>query len=470
MSAPDVVTGLARPSRAAWITSALVAAAAAPWWGWQLGRPATPYWDEGFYLTDAHRFFRAGGLLNNPEHPPLGKWLMGLAITVAGDDAFGWRITSLLASILLVASLPLWLEPLGIVRARSPRWLLALPSSLLLVDPLVFSTARIALLDATLVLFYVSAALAVVLSCTEGISPEAARRARLVAGVLGGLALGTKWTALTLLPIFLVANARMEGKHIRFGGKALSELFAPLAAVYFACFALPGATTFDAHAFHQSDGPLDPDLPWPMRVLLVHTRMLGHHVYYYQSEQRSLACEWLVARSALDYMVRPDAEGIRVIAAIGSPLVWIAGELTTLLVAFRAFRDRRRATLLLVAFPALQLVFWSVVLRMTFLYYMTAILPFFALALTVGVARWIERDHPSSRLAPSLTIAALLSLGIAWHAWVLPLVRGDTLTEDELTSYARGPAAPFLFHDAMPVERLIQLARDGAFGAARLDP
>lgn len=470
VSAPDVASSVPVPSRAAWVASVLVAAVATPWWGWHLGRPATPYWDEGFYLTDAHRFFRADGLLNNPEHPPLGKWLFGLAITVVGDDAFGWRITSLVASVLLVASLPLWLEPLRIVRPSSPRWLLALPSCVLLVDPLTFSTARMAILDATLVLFFVSAALALVLSCTTGISAEAAKRARIAAGVLGGLALGTKWTALTLLPIFLFANVRLEGKHVRFGGRALAERFAPLAIVYLACFALPGATTFDPHAFHQSDGPLDPELPWPARVVLVHTRMVAYHTYYYRSEQSSLAFEWLFARQAIDYMVRPDGDRVRIIAAIGSPITWIAGEIATLVIAARALRERHRATLLLLAFPVAQLAFWSVVLRMTFLYYMTAIVPFFALALTLCVARALEDERASSTRAAGLAVLASLCLAVAWHAYVLPLVRGDALTEDALRAFARGPTGSLLFHDAMPVDRVLELARDDAFGAAQLDP
>ncbi|MBN8614903.1 MAG: glycosyltransferase family 39 protein [Deltaproteobacteria bacterium] len=467
MSAPD-----RRPSRAAWITSALLAATATPWWGWHLGRPARPYWDEGFYLTDAHRFFRPDGLLTNPEHPPLGKWLFGLAITIAGDDAFGWRVTSLIASVLLVASLPLWLEPLGIVRASSPRWLLALPSCVLLVDPLVYSTARIAMLDAVLVLFYVSAALALVLSCTEGISPERARRARIAAGVLAGLALGTKWTALTLLPIFFVANVSLEAGHVRFRRRMLAELFAPCALVYLACFALPGATSFDLHAFPQTDGPLDPSLPWPARVAIVHARMVTYHTYYFRSDQSSRWYEWLIARQALDYTVRHEGQLVRVIAAIGSPVTWIVGELATLGVLVAAVRERHRATLLLVGFPLMQLAFWAVVLRMTLLYYMTAIVPFFALALTLAIAQRLDvaTDRAKSLSRVSIAIAALLSLGVGWHVYVLPLVRGDALREEELTALARGPFGAFLFHDAMPVERVIDLARSDGFGAARLDP
>ena len=129
--------------------SGVLATASALWLGADLGTPATAYWDEGFYVTDAHRFFD-GGPLENPEHPPLGKFLIGLAIELAGDTPFGWRLASLVAVVLLVASLPLWLEPMGLVGPKAPRWILAVPSVLLLVDPLLYVTARIATLDALL--------------------------------------------------------------------------------------------------------------------------------------------------------------------------------------------------------------------------------------------------------------------------------------------------------------------------------
>ncbi len=472
MSAPDATSPARPPSRAAWIASTLVALLAAPWWGWQLGRPTTAYWDEGFYLTDAHRFFRPDGLLNNPEHPPLGKWLMGLSITLVGDDAVAWRLPSLIASVLLVTSLPLWLEPLGIVTSRTPRWVLTVPSCVLLVDPTTFSTARIATLDALLVLFYVSAALALVLSRGAGLSESQARRARIAAGALAGLALGTKWTALTLLPVFVLSHVRYEDKHVRLAGRAMLELFAPCLVIYLACFALPGATTFDPHAFPQINGPLDPSLPWPARVAVLHARMVSYHTYYFQSEQRSLWYEWLVARQATFYAARLDGDHVRVITSIGSPFTWIATEVATLVALALAVRDRHRPTILLLAFPVAQLALWAVVLRMTFLYYMSAIVPFFAIASALVIARGLERAREpgvASRYA-AVAVAAVLSIGAAWQLYTLPFVRGDALTEAELVAYARGPAGPFLFHDAFPVERVLELVHGTGFGAARLDP
>jgi dolichyl-phosphate-mannose-protein mannosyltransferase len=462
-------TASPRPSPAAWGISAALATLAALWLGTGVSEPAAAFWDEGFYVTDAHRFFD-GGPLENPEHPPLGKFLIGLAIQLAGDSSLGWRLASLVAVVLLVASLPLWLEATELVTDRVPRWVLAVPSLLLLVDPLVYVTARIATLDALLCLFFVNAALALVAARRAAGTPHA-RTLRVVAGLLAGLALGTKWTALTLVPIFGLAHVRMEGKHVRFDARALLELFAPFTASYLACFALPGATHFGLHAFPQIQGALDESLSWPERVAVLHYRMVGYHTFYFLSEQRSSWLEWLVARQPLWYSLRPEGERVRVIAAIGSPLVWVAGELATLVVLVRAARERAVTPALLVAFPIVQLAFWAVVLRMTFLYYMTAIVPFFGIAIAHVIARALDEARAPTRTSrvAIAALSALLTAGLAWHAYVLPLVRGEALEQRALRDYASSPAAPWLFHDAFPIERVLQLARDDAFGAADVE-
>ncbi|MFN7702050.1 MAG: glycosyltransferase family 39 protein [Deltaproteobacteria bacterium] len=476
----DVPAGLSSPtapSSAAWGISAGLAAVSSAWLGAGLGDPAHAYWDEGFYITDAHRFFD-GGPLENPEHPPLGKFLIGLGIQLAGDTALGWRAASFVASVLLVASLPLWLEPTGLVGARAPRWLLALPSCLLLVDPLFYVTARLATLDALLTLFYVNAGLAL-LAARAAKDARHGRALRVLAGALAGLALGTKWTALTLAPVFVVAFVRLDGKHLRADRRALLELFGTFGTVYLGCFALPGATHFGLHAFPQVQGPLDDALSWPERVVSLHYRMVSYHTYYVSSDQRSAWFEWFLARQPLWYALRADGERFRVIAAIGSPFVWFAGEVATLVLLVRAARARDAASALLAALPLAQLLFWALVLRMTFLYYMTAIVPFFALALAHLLARERERaPGPSAQAEDDLgrrvksrttgiraiAVVALLTSGVAWHAYVLPLLRGEPLDERALRAFAASPAAPLIFHRAFPIDRVLQLARDGTFG------
>lgn len=436
------------------------------WLGEGLDQSAAPYWDEGFYITDARRFL-AGTPLLNPEHPPLGKWLIGLSIRVFGDDALGWRMPSLLAITASITTLPLWLERLGLLGRQPPRWLLFLPSLFLLTDPLIFTTARVATLDAMLTAFYVNAALALAWSHVAP-SSEQARRARWLAGTLTGLALGTKWTALTLLPFCLVPCVRVDGKNVHVDGAAMRQLFIPLGLTYLGSFALPGATHFDLHAFPQIEGPLDADLPWPARVVLLHWRMVRYHTFYFQNDMRSAWWEWLIARQAVWYSVRVEGNEVRAIVAYGNPLTWTLSALALGGAAVAAWRVRDRALALVACFAFAQLALWAVVPRMTFLYYMSSIIPFGAVAGAALLARWRATSAADASRRVPVAATFLLVLAAAWQLHTLALARGDPMSMAALESHASGPWAPFLFHDAMPLPRVLEIVRSTGFGAARI--
>ena len=74
-----------------------------------LGRPSSFVADEGFYARDGCVYVKHSARVcgvsaeQTPEHPPLGKWLIGLGIRVFGFDPSGWRMASALAGILTVA-------------------------------------------------------------------------------------------------------------------------------------------------------------------------------------------------------------------------------------------------------------------------------------------------------------------------------------------------------------------------------
>src|SRR5260370_1678467 len=57
----------------------------------RLSTPATKFYDEGYYVPAAKAIL-VGAPNPNPEAPPLGKLLIAVAIKVAGDTPFGWRI------------------------------------------------------------------------------------------------------------------------------------------------------------------------------------------------------------------------------------------------------------------------------------------------------------------------------------------------------------------------------------------
>ena len=113
-----------------------------------LGRPGTYVADEGFYARDGcwyvHHSSRLCGIdgEQTPEHPPLGKWLIGAGIRVFGFTPRGWRMASAIAGVATVAVLfALAAELLASTAAA------LLAAGLLAVEPLSVVQSRMATLD-----------------------------------------------------------------------------------------------------------------------------------------------------------------------------------------------------------------------------------------------------------------------------------------------------------------------------------
>lgn len=83
----------------------------------------------------------------NLEHPPLGKFIIGISILLVGDYPLAWRLPSIITS----ASLPIII--FFIVRRFSNNLFAALSSLFILFDALLFNEGFLALLDVYLAFF-----------------------------------------------------------------------------------------------------------------------------------------------------------------------------------------------------------------------------------------------------------------------------------------------------------------------------
>jgi Dolichyl-phosphate-mannose-protein mannosyltransferase len=155
--------------------------------------------DEGYYVPETLRFLH-GRLMNLPQHPPLGKWLIASGILVFGNNPVGWRIMSVIFS--LIGILLFYL----IVKKLTAKWPLSSPFVpllavfLLATENLSFVIGHVAMLD----VFYVTFMLVGFLFYLRG--------NYLSCGVAMGLSLLCKLTALlgiaAVVLYWLITNRR----------------------------------------------------------------------------------------------------------------------------------------------------------------------------------------------------------------------------------------------------------------------
>ncbi|RCS67216.1 phospholipid carrier-dependent glycosyltransferase [Brachybacterium sp. JB7] len=208
---------------------------------WGLGTVDELIFDETYYVKDGYALTQEGVEMSWPDehdavfesgdvdtyedtgsyvvHPPLGKWLIGLGMSLMGPDSpAGWRISSALmgsAAVLmltfigrrlfrsttvgLIAGLLLAIDGMHIVHSRTSLldpflmfFALAAFGALLIDrdrfrERLARETARL----------HASAALAPTLGISGGLRPW-----RLAAGVLLGMACSVKWSGLYMIAVF----------------------------------------------------------------------------------------------------------------------------------------------------------------------------------------------------------------------------------------------------------------------------
>ena len=107
--------------------------------------------DEGDYVPEALRFLHGQHMIF-PQHPPLGKWLIASGIFVFGNDPFGWRIMSVVFSLIGIFLFYLIIKKLTAKWSQASPFVPLLGVFLFATENLSFVMGHVAMLD----VFYVT--------------------------------------------------------------------------------------------------------------------------------------------------------------------------------------------------------------------------------------------------------------------------------------------------------------------------
>ncbi|TXS40865.1 phospholipid carrier-dependent glycosyltransferase, partial [Streptomyces sp. uw30] len=426
---------------------------------WNLRNPKRVIFDETYYAKDAwalvHRGFevnwdknandlilKVGDQVQIPTdasyvvHPPVGKYVIGLGELMFGFNPFGWRFMTALLGTLAV----LMLCRIGRRIFRST-FLGCLAGTLMAVDGLAFVMARTSLLDGVLMFFVLAAfgclvvdrdraraklAAALPVDADGRVRPDAHiaetlrlgwRPYRWLAGLMLGLAIGTKWNGLYFLVAFGlltvlwdVGARRVAGAHHPYAAVLKHDVgLAFLATVPVAVVTYLVSWTgwilsptdgsggyyrdwASANGRSSSWSWLFPD--WWLSLWHYEHQVYEFHVglsspHTYQSNPWS----WIVAGRPVSYFYespKPGKDGCpvdagekcaREVLALGTPLLWWVAAFAVLYILWRwLLRRDWRAGAIACGVAAGYLPWFLYQERTIFFFYAVVFLPFLCLA------------------------------------------------------------------------------------------
>ncbi|WP_406372515.1 phospholipid carrier-dependent glycosyltransferase [Streptomyces sp. NBC_00647] len=481
---------------------------------WNLGSPKAVIFDETYYAKDAwaliHRGYevnwakdandlilQGNGNVRIPTdaayvvHPPVGKYVIGLGEWMFGFNPFGWRFMTALLGTLSV----LLLCRIGRRLFRST-FLGCLAGTLMAVDGLHFVMSRTSLLDGVLMFFVLAAFGALVVdrdkararlaaalpTDADGVAHPDAHTAettrlgwrpwRWVAGLMLGLAIGTKWNGLYILAAFCVMAVLWDVASRRVAG-ARHPYLAALKHDTGITFLATVPVALSVYLISWTGWILSPDngkggyfrnwavtdgkggsfafLPDWLRslwhyeheVYKFHVGLSSPHTY------QSNPWSWLVLGRPVSYFYEsplPGKDGCpadagdkcaREVLALGTPLLWWAACFAVLYVLWRwAFRRDWRAGAIACGIVAGYLPWFMYQERTIFFFYAVVFVPFLCLAVTMMIGAILGPPGSGERRrVVGAAGAGVLVLLIAWNfIYFWPIYTGTAIPIDQWRS------------------------------------
>ena len=373
-----------------------------------IGNPGLCIYDEPLYVKGA-RSILVGSQDLNPEHAPLAKFLIAGAMKMSGDTPFGWRLASAIFGALTLVAIFLWTY----ILLRD--YAIALTAAgLTLLNNFLFVMSRVAMLDVFYFAFVIWAVLAFTAAIVLEVSLAWRRVLLATSGLLFGLGIACKWTAVpTFAAVLLVAAIlyiRNSGHMREIGLTILAAglIFVPM-ATYFLAY-LPLCYRFHRpfsvvelvamnefiwryHVACQGNPALD--VPWYRWVFRASPErgldyLMGNFIVVWGGFVALIICGWRLVRSVI---LKPGGQGFSSAGSSESSSLLHSGLLAEGLVTL---------------FYAVNLLQWLVIPQKRHCYYY-----YYPPAMFLGIAMVIVLHRARSPRLFGMRVSVLLLLASA---------------------------------------------------------
>ncbi len=353
------------------------------------------YFDEIYHARTAYEFIHGMNPYEN-THPPLGKVLISIGISLFGMTPFGWRFVGTLFGCIM---LPLFY--LLCKRLLKNKTAAVLGCGLFALDFMHFAQTRIATID-TYALFFI---LLMTLFMTEYLQTHSFRALGLC-GIAFGLGAASKWTCLYAgagLAVLFFVDLFMNRREENFKQIALKRcgfcmiFFVLIPIVLYALSYLPW-TRCEGQSWQTV---------WNNQFDMYnyHSKLVAEHGY------SSPWYEWLVmVKPMVFYRQETMTGGISTIATFGNPLIWWGGLLALIASVVLGIRKKDKTVWVIALSYLAQLLPWVLVSRIVFIYHYFNCTPFLILSiLYLCITVWDKYPKAKKPLIFGLTgVAGIL--------------------------------------------------------------
>lgn len=472
--------------RRGWIVTIVIAAVAAITRFAMLRYPTdagTPVFDEKHYAPQGWQVFTGSGIEDNPGyglvvHPPVGKQLIAVGEALFGYNGWGWRFSAALLGTLLV------LIVIRIVRRMARSTLVgAIAGILLIVDGVTFVSSRIGMLDIFLA-FFVTAAMGCLVVDRDDVRKRMAivhREGRIAAstfgprmgvrwwrfgaGIMLGLACGTKWSGLYFIAFFGLLSVAFDvaarrangvqrpwiGTGVRDVGPALYALVVIPLFVYLCTYAgwFASENGVNRHAVGNQIGTdgLFSFVPGALRSLWYYSgNVLTFHEGLTNSAGNihpweSKPWTWPMGlRPMLYYFAEgenvrgcSEATCVKAIMLIGTPAMWwLAVPMLLWCLWMMLVRRDWRFAVVVTGYGAAFLPWFATLDRQMYFFYAVALAPFMVMGFALVLGQIIGKARASAerRGTGLLLVCLYVSLVIANFAWLWPILTAMPITPE----------------------------------------
>ncbi|MEU7219598.1 dolichyl-phosphate-mannose--protein mannosyltransferase [Nocardia iowensis] len=455
-----------------------------------------PMFDEKYYAGQAWQMLTGGGVEDNPAyglivHPPVGKQMIALGEAIFGYTPWGWRFAAAVFGTVLV------LLVIRIVRRLARSTMIGAIAGLLLIcDGTTFVSSRIGMLDIFQALF-VTAAFGCLIVDRDQVRATMARADakgrialswygprlgvrwwRFGAGLLLGLACGTKWSGLYFVAAFGLLSVCFDhaarraygvprpwaGTAIRDIGPALYALVLVPLLVYLASFGAWFASEdgYDRYAVGNPSAGKDSIgtggfwswMPDALRSLWhyqgeswsFHTGLTNSAGYHHAWESKPWS--WPMGLRPMLYhysdtgITCDQSVCVKAVMLIGTPaLWWVALPMLAWALWRSATRRDWRCAAVLVGYCAGFLPWFLQLDRQMYYFYAVPVAPFLVMGIalmlgdilgpspcarpTSGGRSWVSSERRSLNL---LLVCLYLGLVTANFIWLWPILTGAPIT------------------------------------------